>query len=423
MRAHRNAAARAALLVLATAGAASAQLPNASPIATGLSGAYTARARGYDAVAWNPANLGLPGNPGFSLGLLALHGSSGLDPITLNDFAPYSGKQLPAAQRETWLQSVTAKGGENGRIDGGFTPLALSIGPVALQVSGVVAGSTKLSPDAVEAMLFGNAGRTGSAKDMSLEGSNFRLGAFTTAGLSYGVGFGDENTGGHFAFGVTGKYVVGNALGIARDQGSSLTTDGVNVNFPMVYTRPDSDYVAGSGIGVDVGFAWTTGKTRFGATVQNAFNSFAWDETKLRAKSGTAVFDGVSNEQDFDDKPYASAPASLRSEVANDKFKPIVAVGMARDLSSWLTFSADVRQQLGDALLLGPKTQAGAGLELRAIPVLKLRGGAAYVTNGWGVSGGASLDLGVMEIGVGAALRTVNSGKEPVVTVNLLSFR
>src|SRR5215510_8924911 len=136
---------KSALLVVVGATAASAQIPNASP-----------------------ANLGLPGNPGFSIGLLALSGSSGLDPISFNDFAPYSGKALPASQRDAWLQMVTAKGGENGRLDAGFTPLAMSVGPLALQISAAVAGNTKLNPDAVEAMLFGNAGRTGTSRDMNL---------------------------------------------------------------------------------------------------------------------------------------------------------------------------------------------------------------------------------------------------------------
>lgn len=413
-----------ALVASIGASTASAQLPNASPAATGLGGAYTARARGYDAVAWNPANLGLRGNPDFSLGLLALNGSSGIDPVSLSDFAPYSGKHLPASQRETWLQTVTAKGGENGRIDAGLTALAMSLGPIGIQVAGSVAGSTKLNPDAFEAIMFGNAGRTGSAKDMDFRGSSFRVGAFTTAGMSYGLGFGDEGSGKHFALGVTGKYVIGNALGIAADQGSAATLNAVALNFPMVYARPDSgNVILGSGMGVDVGMAFTSGRTTFGATVQNAFNSFAWDETKLRAKSGTALFDGSTNNSDFDDKPYSAAPAALRAQVAGDKFKPIVAAGIAYTVASSLVFSADVRQQLGDALLLGPKTQAGAGLEFRGLPVITLRGGASYITDGWGVSGGASLGLGVFEIGVGASLRTVNGGKEPVVTVNLLSFR
>ena len=396
----------------------SAQTPNASAAATGLSGAFTARARGYDAVAWNPANLGFRDNPDFSLAILAFHGSSGLDPISLNDFAPYSGKQLPATQRETWLQAVANKGGENGRLDGGITPLAVSMGPLAIQVSASVAGSTKLSPDAFEAVMFGNAGRIGTSKDLNLAGSAFRVGAFTTAAASYGIAFSES-----FSLGVTGKYIVGNALGMAEDQGSTSTQNAVTVNFPMIYSHPDSDVVIGKGTGVDVGMAFKSGRMTFGATVQNAFNNFKWDETKLRSKSGTALFDGTANDANFDDQPYTSAPASLRAKVADDKFKPIVAAGIAYAIASSLTFSADVRQQLGEALLLGPKTQAGAGFEFRGIPVLKLRGGASYITDGWGVSAGVGLDLGMMQIGAGAALRTVNGGKEPVVTLNVLSFR
>ena len=411
---------RIALLSFALAGAASAQLPNASPAATSLGGAYTARARGYDAVAWNPANLGLSSNPHYSVSMLALHGSSGLDPISLSDLAPYSGKVLPAAQREAWLQTVAASGGQNGRVDGGLTAIALSAGPFALQVSGVVAGSTKLNADAFEAIMFGNAGRTGSAQNMNLQGSTFRVGVFTTAGLSYGVSFGGENQ--RFAIGATGKYVVGHALGIAQDDGSTLTTNGVAVSFPMVYSHR-SDLIIGQGMGADVGLAYTAGRFSLGATVQNAVNTFVWDETKLYAKSGTAIFDGNTSNTDFDDKPYLSAPTSLRQKVADDKFLPIVAGGIALDIASSLVFSADFRQQLGDGLLLGPKTHAGAGLEFRGIPAVSLRGGASYVTDGWGISAGAGFHVGVAEIGVGGAVRMVNGGLEPVVTLNLFSFR
>lgn len=100
-----------------------------------------------------------------------------------------------------------------------------------------------------------------------------------------------------------------------------------------------------------------------------------------------------------------------------------MAGGIAYAVNSIVTFSADGRQQIGDGILLGPKTQVGGGLEFRGIPVLRLRGGASYVTNGWGVSGGAGLALGKYELGVGAALRTVNSGEEPVLMVNVFSIR
>lgn len=421
MRARQNVGMRlvsAALWLAGSAIVAGAQLPNASPAATGLSGAFTARARGYDAVAWNPANLGMRDNPSFSFGFLAVSGSSGLDPISLSDFAPYSGKDLPKTQREQWLKTVALKGGENGRIDGGVTALALSAGPLAIQVAGSVAGSTTLNPDAFEALMFGNAGRTGSPKDLTLAGSSMHVGAFTTAAASYGL-----SLGGNFALGVTGKYVLGHALGIAQDFGSSAGSNAVQVNFPVVYSQPDSNKIVGSGAGLDLGLSWSSGRFGFGATVQNVVNTFAWDETKLRSKAGTAMFNGVTDTTNFDDQPYAAAPAALRAKVANDKFKPIVAAGFVYGMNSALSLSVDGRQQLGDGILIGPKTQVAGGLEFRGIPVLRLRGGASYVTDGWGVSGGAGLAMGSFELGVGAALRTINGGQEHVVTVNLLSIR
>ena len=107
----------AALLVpLATASTAWAQQLNTSAAALGVGGNFTARARGYEAVAWNPANLGLSGNPGFSLTLLPVAATFTLDPITLADIKDAESYKVPnvvpRATRQAWLDKVTAAGGE-----------------------------------------------------------------------------------------------------------------------------------------------------------------------------------------------------------------------------------------------------------------------------------------------------------------------
>ena len=424
MRTHpsRRHAAIALGLLAAVAASSGAQLPNASPAATGLSGAYIARARGYDAVAWNPANLGLPGNPGFSIGVLALTGASGLDPVSLNDFAPYSNKTIPASQREQWLQKVTARGGEDGTMNGGVTELAMSIGHLGLQLGTSVGGSTKLSPDAFEAVMFGNAGRTGRLETLSLAGSTARVGAFTTGAVSYGVGIGGSSDS-HLSLGVTAKYIVGHFVAMAQDQGSQAAASAITVNMPSVYSRPDSSANVGSGAGLDLGFAYAAQRLSFGAAVENAVNSFAWDPSKLYSNKGSALFDANKDTTDFADQPYASAPAALRQMIANDKFKPVLAAGMAYALNGVTTFSADARSQLGDGIVVGPKTQVAGGLEFRGIPFLPLRAGASYVTGGWGVSGGVGLELGGYELGVGAGVLTVNGGKAPMLTINAINIR
>ena len=56
----------AASLALCSA-VANAQLPNASTAAFAMGGNFTAMARGYEAVAWNPATLAMPERPAFDL--------------------------------------------------------------------------------------------------------------------------------------------------------------------------------------------------------------------------------------------------------------------------------------------------------------------------------------------------------------------
>ena len=67
---------------------------NASVAAFGMAGNYTAAAKGYDAVAWNPANLGFA-PPMFSMSILSGGGTTGLDPVKLSDFSPFPGQSHP----------------------------------------------------------------------------------------------------------------------------------------------------------------------------------------------------------------------------------------------------------------------------------------------------------------------------------------
>jgi hypothetical protein len=135
-----------------------------------------------------------------------------------------------------------------------------------------------------------------------------------------------------------------------------------------------------------------------------------------------AIFNATTDTTDFANHPYASAPAAIRTLVANDKFKPIVTAGIAYQLTDGLTFSADMRQRADDGIVIGPKTQIAGGLELR-VPNLALRCGGAYVTDGWAASAGFGLSFSQMDLGVGASVRRVNGTYEPGITLNLLSFR
>lgn len=416
----RGVAAALALAPLAAARSAAAQLPSASGAALGVADNFTARARGYHAVAWNPAGLGLAGNPGFSLALLPVRGIAGLGPVTVSDLADYQGQFLSDDVKADWLQRITDDGGQTGSAGADVTFLALNIGRLGFQASTVVRGSVNVAPDGAELLLYGNAGRTGQARDFSTGGSTIDLVATSTLALSLGIPLNlklgampDQS----FALGITVKQVIGHFVVRAEDRGSVLSSDPLRIeaNFPAVHTSTEEAGVNnGSGIGVDLGAAWRGGSWTVAAALKNVINTFAWDETKLAFRPGHALFDRDTTSTDFDERPFAQAPQFLKDAIAELKYDPVVAVGIAFRPGSGLAVSADFRQRLGEGIALEPKTHAGVGVELRPLPVLPLRGGIAVVTGGFQISGGAGLEFGAINLTAAAASRSGDLGTDTI---------
>lgn len=415
-------------LLLGSTTVAGAQLANASTTATALSGAFTARATGYNAVAWNPANLAMPGNPGFSFTLLAVDGSAGLRPIDLNKIHDYQGQFVPASVREQWLLDVTAQDGQKGGVDGGLTELGLSLGSFAFQLSTKVASDVNLAPDAVEAILFGNAGRTGTVKALNLAGSSLQGAAYSTGAVSYGLPLTSLIPLANFAVGATVKYTVGHGMVLGLDNGSAVNMSDITLNFPAVIPDTSGGKAKsgnlGSGVGLDLGGAWTIPGFRFGVNVQNVVNTFKWDTTKfvVRPVSGLFNVDTSYTNSKGPDQPYSTAPAALRAKVAAMKFKPVIAAGMSFDWLPQMTVSADIRQQAGDGIEVGPKSLIAAGVEYRIIPFIPLRAGVSTMTGGFGVSGGLGVHVLGFEMGIAGFLRKRDGGTESGGTLSVFSI-
>lgn len=411
---------------------AAAQLPNASVAAHAMGGNFTALARGYEAVAWNPANLALPNRPIFSIGMGIVGGSVGLDPVDFRTLHEFSGIDVDAATRTRWVEQARLSGGQHGRLDGGITPIALSLGPVGIQAGGTTYLNATLSPDAWEAMLFGNAGNnSGQAKDIDLTGTSVRAGVMSAVAMSFASGLPFRFTGGALAdeklsFGVTGKYVMGNGLVIAEDVGSVLGTGAeLTFQFPMIV--PDSNYngTLGNGIGADLGLAWSAGKWRAGLLAENVFSTFQWDTTVLATISGEGYFSLDSTSTGFETQAaFSAAPQKLRDIVANQRFFPTITMGAAYKAMSKLTLAADMRMSLGgdDAILIGPKSRVGLGMEWRLLSFLPLRAGVASVTDGWQAGAGFGLRLLGYELGLSTSIRRRGTANESGFMLGLIGI-
>ena len=404
---------------------ATAQVPEAGAAAFGMAGNLMGAASGYEAVAFNPAMLAIRA-PKFSLNILSLSANTGLDPVKFNDVTAFGGKVIPNNTKEEWLTRIGAGGRERGSVDAGLSLIALSIGHVGAQVGIVGAGEANFNQDAMEAILYGNAGRTGTAKTFNFLGSNGNGAAFGTGAVSLGIpissskeGTEEEET---FAIGITGKYILGLGAGRVQDNGSIITPDNIKASFPAVFTDTASFGNAGSGVGVDLGLAWTKGRTTFSFAARNVFNSFEWDTSKFRATNGTASFDGSDPKTDFKQLPYTSAPQVLRTALEEQKFKPELAAGIAHEMHS-LLLTADASDRIGDGVEIGPKMHVGVGAEFNGIPLLALRGGVAAITGGYQAAFGVGLHLSKIEIGVGAMTRSGDNGTENGLMFSLFSIR
>lgn len=419
----------AALGSLVAVAPASAQLANASTSTLGLSGNNTATVRGFGTISVNPAGLAMPGS-GFSLALIPIQIRSGINPIGLKDLKDVEGSLVPTAVKQDWLDRVTADGGQSGTFGVDISEIAFTSGNIGFQISTVVAGAVDLSPGIVEAVLFGNAGRTGSPANLALSPASVEGFGITTAGLSIGIPISSPAS--DIAIGATLKYSVGHGLAVGRSSSGSVSADpvAVDLNFPVVHSTAFSfdnfgvgDILdGGTGIGVDVGFMVKKDNLSFGASVQNVVNTFEWDESKLSYRAGTASFETGSSDSDFDERAYASAPADLRQAVTDMQFKPAIRAGIGLDVSGDFTVTGDLHARFSDdGIALGPKFHLGGGAEFRGLKVIHLRGGAAVITDGIQYGGGASLVLGPLNFSAAAAVQSGDIG-DNVLAQFALSF-
>ncbi|HKG93153.1 MAG TPA: hypothetical protein VKA84_14710 [Gemmatimonadaceae bacterium] len=406
----------AAALVALGAGLARAQLPSASAAALAVGDNYIARARGFAAVAWNPAGLGMRDNPRWSLAVLPVRGVGGLGPVGYGDIADHGGELLPNEVREEWLRRVTESGRERGGAAGDITYAALSVGRVGVQLSTRAEGLVDVPPDGVELLLFGNAGRTGEPRDLRLAGASVDAVVSSTAAVAYAqpvplrLGSAPDQ---RAAVGLTLGYTVGHAFVRGRDAGTALTARPleVDIKFPVVQSDTSyDDFQVGSGVGLDLGAAWQGGRWSVALSTQNLVSTFAWDESKLYYRRGAAFFDIDTSSTNFDPLPFDSLGAGvLRQGVLDFRFKPMLRLGAAFRANDRTVLSADFHQKLSDGFGTEPDTHAGLGAEYRPVRWLPLRAGAAALTGGYLVSGGLGVELAAFNLAASIARRQTDA--------------
>jgi hypothetical protein len=409
-----------------TASQSNAQITNASASTLALAGNHTASVRGFGAISVNPAGLAMPGS-GFSLALLSGGGRAGFAPVTLWDLAEFQGALVPPSTKEAWLSKIIASGEEQGSVGAQVTLLALTAGNLGFQLSATGSVDATIPPGVAEAVLYGNAGRTGSLTDLSLTGATLKGFVVSTAALSYALPLTDA-----LALGVTGKHVRGHGVAVARSVGAiegdplavQLALEAITTCIDDENGRCKQDLTnGGSGYGLDLGVMLNLGRITLGGSMQNLVNTFEWDTRTLNYRGGV-IFDTMEEEEEEGvdvGQLFANAPADMKTSIRGYTFQPSYRLGATLDVTSALTLTGDIHGELGDdGISLGQRSHAGVGAELRA-GFVHFRGGVAKITDGMQYGGGASLVLGPVNLSGAVGLQR-GEERETVMGQFVLSF-
>ena len=432
----------AAFTILLTSVPAVAQLLPASARSLGLAGNDTAVASAFGAISVNPAGLAMPGSE-FSLAVAPVRVHVGNGPITLANWKDHEGKPVSHSTKTEWMDGIDSADGQRLSAGVGTAEVALTFWNVGLQLSSIAVASGRLPPDLMEAVLFGNSGRTCPRKNagctprpkhLSFAKGTADAAATSTAALSVAFPLAEWMSDvemmqafDQLSLGVTATYTLGHAVAVAESSGS-IPPDEPRAEFggsalhTRVITEGDalSHYLDnGSGFGLDLGLMFSLDslpELTVGASVQNLFNTFAWDTSKLVSQSASGSIDNGMVELDLDladitsgvGDPYNVADPAIKKRITDLTFKPTVRVGAAYDVLDDLTLSGDVHYRFGKGISLNPQFHVGAGAEYRVLDPLHLRAGLAYLTDDFSVhlvrfSGGLSAILGPVNLSLAIA--------------------
>lgn len=417
-----------------------AQLPEPSTRALGMGGAYTALARGYEAVAWNPALLASSGNKSFSIGLPHLTFEVGSNTYGWSDFRDYANNTLSDADKQALLDEIEADDSVlTLRALGGFAPFGFSVGRFAFAAGTSGDLSLSVGPDALELFLYGNAARSGPLDPpFTAAGLGGRGWAATTFAGSVGWPF--RFRGRRLAIGATYKMIIGHALAQAEELSSrfrinpafDVSAEGhaVYTSYPRSYDPSgpgdilSGDGKVGSGYGVDVGFTLQSPGSRWmlSAVVVHALGSMDWDEDRLVYERTTLSLQetgtgGVTDAQSTTILRGAQIDADQTARALRDSlldhanFSRVVraGIGYRRGL---LSFGAQGQLRLTEGLDRQSKQAVAAGAEYRLLHVLPIRVGAGWdFGETFTLTGGTGIQL--FGFNLDFALQAITGSKRP----------
>ena len=379
--------------------------------AIGMGWAYTAVARGIHAPEWNPANLGLPDNPKFSMTVISLGVGTWNNSFTKGMYDRYfvngekdqDGDIVWSQQDVEDILNAIPDDGLGIDVTVSTRAFSFSVGRFALSVGALAGSSFTLDRSLFKLALQGNEmGETYGLKNPDGFGLGIGL-ASLSLGQPVKVGFADC-----FALGISLNLLYGGAYGKVNQADFSLTTFDYGFDLDGKY---EATYALGSlGWGLDIGMAAQSGnKWTLSVGLANVAGSIPWSN-KVKKEMGYIRGDSLSvldiSEDDDEEDILEDSTWTVEMASFSEKLPAVLRLGMAFEEGPVL-LTADYCQGFQSGAFTSNKSQFAVGTEWRGIGWLPLRMGVVMGGRiGFGTSlgfgfrlGGFALDIGMMNRG------------------------
>jgi hypothetical protein len=389
-----------AVAAAALADAAQAQVA-ATPRALGMGGAYTAVARGQEALFQNPAALALSGTPRWSVAVAQLAAGAGVQGAgfaDLWDLADYDALEQP--RRDEILAGVPGSGAD-ADVDVRIPLAAVQVKNVAVGLSWAGSARQNVGRDLVDLVLNGyQSGRT----DYSVGNTGGKRLSYWDLSAAW------ARRAGPVSVGVAAHVLAGGTLAQSRlfEPEFDLEAEDLSAEYREVYAR------GGRGWAVDVGVAAEPAPgVTVSAAVQNIAAGMTWsDELRTRhVVLHRSSFEGGGIQTAFDSLEGSDAavdpsavPATVY-ETAQGLYDEAYLPATLRAGVAWERAGGRTRVAAGyQGALTAGRMGAGwdrtvsVGVEQR-IPLATLRAGAATDLDGSRLLAGG-LSLGPVHLGV-----------------------
>ncbi len=379
-------------------------LNDLSPRAMALGQSYTALARGPEAVAWNPANLGLKSSPGFTWNLLGfgfalVAENNSFSVQDYNDNFTSDTHVIGDAEKDKLLGDIDAEGlkfntdiGVMGAlgvpINGGVAfPLPWGL-KSAVTTSLEVGLEGEVPKDMFTLFLKGN--EFGQTYDISdWDGSGWGLVGFNFAAAKPWLPAQFKPYLREFSLGGTLK-ITGGAYGeVVQSGGTGFSSElqGADLDVFVV-----SQNAGGVGFGLDFGAAGVTkdGKTTVSLGVLNLLDVMSWSIDSRRdsvfasasnLRATRALDEDVVGVEDILDNPDVDGDGDtdFYQKVSEDSFDrsvpAMIRLGAAHRLMPRLTLVGNYDQAFSEGFGITTTPRLSAGAEYRLVPWFPARAG------------------------------------------------